>query len=328
VRVFYGHDQLPEPHETLQGGLAKLRRLAREFPNSPRHFNVLYLGSNTLPRDWRLLLRLARARGVPLVWNQDGVAYRAWHGPGWERVNAPMRAGLAAASYVLYQSEFCRRASDRFLGPARGPSEVLYNAVDTRQYVPAPRPARPLTLLLGGTQHQRYRFETAVRTMPLLDPSTRLVVTGRLAWSPGAPAEAKRLVRDLGVGERIELAGAYRERDAPELLRRGDILLHTKVMDPCPNIVIEAMACGLPVVYAASGGTPELVGEDAGHGVPSPEDWERDHPPNPAALAAAVRAVAERLDERAAAARDRAVARFDLEPWLARHRRAFAEVRE
>ena len=49
-----------------------------------------------------------------------------------------------------------------------------------------------------------------------------------------------------------------------ELMRRAHLLLHTKVKDPCPSAVIEAMACGLPVVYPASGGTVELVGDEAG----------------------------------------------------------------
>ena len=53
-----------------------------------------------------------------------------------------------------------------------------------------------------------------------------------------------------------------------------------------PTVVLEALASGLPVVYSASGGTPELVGDDAGVGVPAPLDWEQDHPPAPEALAA------------------------------------------
>ena len=51
------------------------------------------------------------------------------------------------------------------------------------------------------------------------------------------------------------------------MLRRAHVLLHTKVNDPCPTAVIEAMACGLPVAYPASGGTVELVGDEAGIGV-------------------------------------------------------------
>ena len=62
-------------------------------------------------------------------------------------------------------------------------------------------------------------------------------------------------------------------------MRRADLLLHTKYNDPCPTVVLEAMASGLPVVYSASGGVPELVGEEAGVGIPAPFDWEHDHPP-------------------------------------------------
>jgi glycosyltransferase involved in cell wall biosynthesis len=86
------------------------------------------------------------------------------------------------------------------------------------------------------------------------------------------------------------------------------------------------MACGLPVVYAASGGTPELVGDEAGIGVGHPDGWERDEPPSPEAFADAVgRALADR-EQLSVAARRRAVERFALGPWLDRHAALFAEL--
>jgi glycosyltransferase involved in cell wall biosynthesis len=103
-------------------------------------------------------------------------------------------------------------------------------------------------------------------------------------------------------------------------------MLHTKVNDPCPSAVIEAMACGLPVVYPRSGGTVELVGDDAGIGVPHPDGWERDDPPSADALAAAALEVLGSLETFAAAARRRAVDRFALGPWLDRHEELFAEL--
>jgi glycosyltransferase involved in cell wall biosynthesis len=90
--------------------------------------------------------------------------------------------------------------------------------------------------------------------------------------------------------------------------------------------VIEAMACGLPVVYPASGGTVELVGDEAGIGVPHPESWDRDEPPSPDALADAAKRVLADLPAYSAAARNRAVERFSLQPWLERHAQLFAEL--
>jgi glycosyltransferase involved in cell wall biosynthesis len=98
------------------------------------------------------------------------------------------------------------------------------------------------------------------------------------------------------------------------------------VNDPCPSLVIEAMACGLPVVYPASGGVVELVGDEAGVGVPHPDSWERDEPPSAEALAAGVFRVLDDLSGYGTAARRRAVERFALGPWLDRHAALFAEL--
>jgi glycosyltransferase involved in cell wall biosynthesis len=82
----------------------------------------------------------------------------------------------------------------------------------------------------------------------------------------------------------------------------------------------------VPVVYPASGGTVELVGDEAGVGVPHPDTWERDEPPSAEALADAIEQVLSHLPRYSAAARSRAVERFALEPWLERHAEVFARL--
>lgn len=324
VRVFYGHDRVPAPGEHAAGGTAKIQKLAARFPNHPVGFSLLYLGSNWLPRDLRPLLALARRRRIPVVVNQDGVGYPAWAGDRAEEVNRPLRRALQAADHVLYQSAFAKESADRFLGSTGGSWEILPNAVDIDHFSPAAEQAAggPV-LLLGGDQTQAYRLELALRTFAEVlrsHPDARLLVTGRLESDP-AP-----LARDLGLGDRAELLGGYSQRDAPQIFRRAHILLHTKVLDPCPTLVLEAMACGLPVVYPASGGTVELVGDDAGIGVPHPISWERDLPPDPDALADAVDRVVGELARFSDAARRRAVGRYALQPWLARHAELFADL--
>jgi glycosyltransferase involved in cell wall biosynthesis len=319
VKVFYGHDVVPAPGDAVAGGTGKFQRLAARFPNSPTDFSLLYLGSTWLPRDLRPLLWLARRRHAPIVVNQSGVAYPGWAGADTDEINVPFRRALLAADHVLYQSEFCKRSADEWLGEPRGTWEVLYNAVDVAHFTPGDAPTGPPTVLLAGDQTQAYRLETALRTIARL-PDARLLVTGRLVSDP------EPLVTELGIADRVELVGRYAQRDAPALFRGAHVLLHTKVNDPCPTAVIEAMACGLPVVYAASGGTVELVGDEAGIGVPHPDGWERDEPPEPGALAEALARVLADRETYAAAARRRAVERFALEPWLERHAELFTQL--
>ena len=133
IRVFYGHDVVPRPGEAVAGGSAKFQRLAERFPNSPTAFSLLYLGSTWLPRDLRALLWLARRRQVPIVVNQSGVAYPGWAGAQTDELNELFRRALLAADHVLYQSEFCKRSADEFLGAPRGSWEILYNAVDVER---------------------------------------------------------------------------------------------------------------------------------------------------------------------------------------------------
>ena len=324
LRVFYGHDRVPGEGEPVAGGTAKFQRLARRFPNSSTGFSLLYLGSTSLPRDLEPLLRLARRRGIPLVVNQDGVAYPGWAGEATEGLNARYRRALQAADHVLFQSRFSKESSDLFLGEPGGRWEILYNAVDVREFSPAATvPDDGPVLLLGGDQTQAYRLELALRTLARVlegEPAARLLVAGRLV-SPAEP-----LLDELRIRDRVELVGRYAQRDAPALIRRAHLLLHTKVKDPCPSAVIEAMACGLPVVYPASGGTAELVGDEAGVGVPHPDSWEHDEPPTPDALAEAVEKVLAARPAYAVEARKRAVERFSLEPWLDRHEELFSEL--
>jgi glycosyltransferase involved in cell wall biosynthesis len=324
LRVFYGRDDIPHPGDPVAGGSAKFQRLAARFPNSPTDFTLLYLGSTWLPRDLRPLLALARRRRTPIVVNQSGVAYPGWAGDETDEINRRFRRALIAADHVLYQSEYCKRSADAFLGEPTGSWEVLYNAVDVNHFTPAATPPADCpVLLLAGDQTQAYRLELALRTLAQVrraEPDARLLVTGRLV-SPPEP-----LLRELGLTDRVHFFGRYAQRDAPEIFRRAHLLLHTKVKDPCPSAVLEAMACGLPVAYAASGGTVELVGDEAGVGVPHEDGWEHDTPPAPEEFADAVARVLAALPTYAAAARRRAVEHFALQPWLDRHAELFAEL--
>lgn len=334
-RVFYGRSSLPSAQEFAHGGLVKVQRMQTHWPNTARNFNTLYMVSSAMPPGARWWAALARRRGARFVWNQNGVSTPAWESSGWRSTNAVMRPLLRSADHVFYQSAFCKASADRFVGEPNGTWEILHNSVDTRVFTPRPEPLpdSPLVLMLGGNQSDRYRVESAVATLGALvrrGADVRLLITGKLRWTAGpdqAEVEARGLVEREGVTERVEFVGPYLQAEAPALLQRAHILLHTKYNDPCPGIVIEALASGLPVVYSASGGVPELVGEEAGVGVPVEATFDRMIPPDPEALADGVERVRTSLRDYSAAARRRAVERFDIVPWMTRHAEVFERGR-
>ncbi len=319
-RVFYGKDQLPGRSEVAGGGIVKCQNLTSQFPNVPERPNVLYLVSSALPLQAAHMARLARKAGAVLVLNQNGVAYPAWHGPGWERENRPMRDVL--------------RVADRVLGTRQGSWDIIYSPVDTGLFVPAGDrfdASRPI-LLCAGTHHSFYRVQVAIEVLAHVMkeiPGARLTLAGRFRWHHSESlslGEVRQCAQRMGVGQAVEIQGPYTQEQAPGMFQKAHVLLHTKYADPSPRVVVEAMSCGLPVAYSATGGVPELVGDLAGEGVPGPVDWERDHPPSSREMAAAVMKILGSRRRYAAAARERAVAGFDVVPWIRRHEVVFGKL--
>lgn len=335
IRVNYGHETVPGSDEHVFGGLVKLQDLNREFPHCKTHPDILYLVSSALPYFPVRLARMARKSGARLVLNQNGVAYPGWFGKGWERQNRAMAQLHAMADYVVYQSDFCKLSAERFLGErGREASVVLYNPVDTGFFCPdtSQQPEKDIVLLLSGSHWTRYRVDIALETLHkvrLHNDRVFLKIAGRFCWHDDelkAEKEVQRSAEKLGIAAHVSICGTYTQEQAPALLNSCTILLHTKYNDPCPRLVVEAMACGLPIVYSATGGVPELVGSAGGVGVAGSLDWEKDHPPQPSLLAKAVLEVIENLEMYSQGARKRAANNFDAIEWLRKHRQVFMEL--
>lgn len=316
------------------GTLVKVRLLQTRYPEARVGFSLVYMLSNAiyLPQP---VIDTLRSAGIPVVLNQNGVFYPGWYPFDWQAENARMARVHAAADHVFYQSEFCRRCAEKFLGPRTGRSEILYNAVDTNHFTPPPGDApqqksdAPFTFLATGKFDLAigYRLMSSIAGIAAarrggLD--VRLTVAGGV--DPTVRAEAQRKIDELGLADAVEFLGPYSSAQAPTIYRSAGAYLMTKNNDPCPNSVLEAMSSGLPVLYSASGGVPELVGTEAGIGLAVPESFEEDVVPEPAAIAEGMGRIIRQQAEFGAAARRRAVERFDLPQWLARHDAVFEEA--
>lgn len=333
LRVAYlhpGFPAAPNPSAIGGGGGVKYLWLHDRFPHSVPECHVVYAVSSALHPQAGALLREIRQRGVPVVWNQNGAYFPHSYGADiaaqGNRAMAPL---LHDADYVFYQSEFARCSSDHFLGTRSGPAEVLPNAIDTNYLHPMEELHEKGTVLLAAGSHDdEYRLPLVLDTFGCVRKhiaNLRLIVAGRIR------AEQRRAIQQRidreGWCDCVELAGPYSPSETPRLFNRAHIFLHVTYSDVCPSVVLEAMACGLPIAFSATGGTPELVG-DAGIGVSTVHDWEAPQFPTAEALANAVIRLAEHRQQFSVRARQRAVDKFDIQPWLERHEAVFREWAE
>lgn len=324
-RVYYGTDHLSARGDYASGGIIKCLDLAEVFPNSLDSANCLYLVSSALPARRELLVRHAQRAGGLIVLNQNGVAYGAWAGSGWREANKPNAWVHSRADHVVYQSAYCQRCAHAFLGEPAGKQHILYNPVDTNVFHPSQN-EMPDTVLVAGSHHDAYRVKLAIEAVARVRAegvAIRLLIAGRLVWSATAEQEALHWVQAMGMRDCVDFVGAYTQQQAPNIFRRASLLLHLKVQDPCPRLIVEAMASGLPVIYSATGGCPELVGDSAGGGIAGEESFEQIVPPDANAVADAIMLLWPNRKRVGEAARNRAVKRFDVGPWIEAHRRIF-----
>jgi glycosyltransferase involved in cell wall biosynthesis len=110
----------------------------------------------------------------------------------------------------------------------------------------------------------------------------------------GARRALQRRAADLGLADSVDFLGQVPHGEIARYLNAADFLVLPSRFEGCPNVILEALACGTPVIASAVGGIPELVTR--------PEQGILVEPESPEALARAIEAGFERSWEREAIA--------------------------
>ena len=162
-----------------------------------------------------------------------------------------------ASRRVIVNSEEVARYVERVYRAPSDRLEVIYNGVDIDRFSPsAADPARdPVVVGMGRLVAQKdplFFLEGAVR-LAALHPRVRFAFVGAGPLRERLVAEAK----ERGLEGRFDVPGET--RDVPAVMRSAALFWLTSAWEGLPNVVLEAMACGVPVVAADVGGTGELV---------------------------------------------------------------------
>lgn len=319
----------------LHSGL-KAREIEVCFDINERPYDAVLVigGTRQIPRLWQV-----KQNGVRIVQRLDGmnwihrVTNTGWR--HWLRAeNGNILLSLIRAyiaDEIVYQSEFSRQWWERVKGKTKKPTVIIHNGVDLEVFSPAGSGERPgefiRLLMIEGNLLGGYEFglENAVKLSADIAHSHKgvtrveLMVVGKVSQSMQVHWE--QWLRDRGVANQIMInwVGVVPNERIPDLDRSAHLLFSADVNAACPNSVIEALACGTPVISYDTGALSELVGNDGGATVPYGNDpWNLEPPDIPALAKGAAKILAD-YNHYQAAARNRAKTNFDLEVMVDRY---------
>jgi glycosyltransferase involved in cell wall biosynthesis len=291
----------------------RLQAWNRVLPFAGRHWDVIYFPWNAAAIDHLPVFALS----APVVVSCRGAQVNvAPHNPDRATIRDGLRTTFARAAAVHCVSEIIKTEAMQ-LGLDAAKAYVIRPAVDPAHFHPPDRSLRRtgvFSIVTTGSliwrKGQDYALQ-AVRFLVDRGIPARLDIIGH------GPDRRRILynVHDLGLQKNVRLLGSLREEEVRQHLQDADAFCLPSLSEGISNAVLEAMACGLPVVTTDCGGMSEAVTEGVeGFLVPvrDPEAMAR-------ALAqlATDRGLSQRMGQ---AARQRVVREFTLaqqtEAWL------------
>jgi glycosyltransferase involved in cell wall biosynthesis len=310
-------------HQKFVAGLAK-RGVQVSYDLSCPDLRAVLVIAGSRHLGW---LRNVKKKGIPIIQRLDGMNWvhkRKYTGVkhflrsevnNW--ILQTIRRDLAAR--VIYQSRFSQSWWEGQYGPVAKPTTVIYNGIDLDLYRPANEPiptGGPIRLmaveghLKNGIETGLVNAVTALRGWP--DYRGQPV---RLAVAGDVPAEVRSRIDPLLPG-RIDWLGILKREVIPDQLHQSHLFFSVELNPACPNAVIEALACGVPVMAFNSGSIRELVDDASGAILPYDTDVWKMQLADGSPLPTAGTQLLDHLDDYRRGARDRALRLFQLDEMV------------
>lgn len=164
---------------------------------------------------------------------------------------------------VICNAQMVKQEIIERFGVASDKIHVIYNAINTTQFVPVNEAERRLlrqklslpldasVLVYVGSGFERKGLANAIRAIS--GTNRYLVVVGK----DKAEKQYRSLANESGCSDRVIFAGM--QPDTRPWYQAADGLLLPTLYDPFPNVILEAMACGLPVITSTTCGGSEFI---------------------------------------------------------------------
>lgn len=264
-------DRLPHLTTNLSNKPWRMSALVGQFAHIPQ--DGLFPGVDLFHATDHLLPRLSRVRSV---FTLHDVIYR--HYPETHmRLNRwfltlMMPRFLRAADRIIAVSECTKRDALRLYDIDESKIHVIYEGVNPRF-----RPASPSAiaaarqryhlpahyLLVVGTIEPRKNLTMLLEAYTMLkerQPELKLLIVGQKGWLYEG---FFRRLRELGLEEEVIFPGFVPDEDLPAIYSAAELLAFPSLYEGFGLPVLEAMACGTPVVCSNTSSLPEVAGDAA-----------------------------------------------------------------
>lgn len=224
------------------------------------------------------VLRQINRSKTKVVLRVDGIYCKEyWHGgpgrswrPDMTALHSKLTTDVPAVDHMIYQSQWSKTRLDEEIVKRSGPLSIIHNGVDVKLFRPTPRTKDGFVNLFHiGKMRNGYIMESLVGTYKELKNrgyKVRLVLAGNM------DAECSKVYASHKGDSNIVHLGAFPNNMAAKGFAHGDIYLGPRQGSSCDNVIVEALACGLPVVVPGWGGNSELITDgqegiivDSGH---------------------------------------------------------------
>lgn len=295
--------------------------VSNDLADGPYNAILVIGGSRQLLSLWRSKQRIVqRLDGINWIHRRRPVSLRhSLRSEYGNLVLSLIRRYVAAR--IIYQSDFSCRWWNDWFGSLEKPSVTIHNGVDLSIYSPRdPQPPsdRYRLLVVEGSMSGGYEggLANAIRLAeavgPLVSRPVELMVVGDVSAALRHEWQGRTNVP-------LVWAGKVAREAIPALDRGAHALFSADVHPACPNSVIEALACGLPVLAYDTGSLSELVTPESGCVAPYGSDSWKLETPRVEELARGTVRVLENQPAFRAAARRRAESAFGIDSMAKRY---------
>lgn len=227
--------------------------------------------------DGVAVAHLARSLNMPFAITLRGWLYPCAEIPARRRMCA--QALMQASRIISVSQALADLAIELGANPAR--VHVIPNGVDMNTFRPDDKEqARkelglpldaPLVVAVAHLKPTKGHTEL-VRALARVPGKPRLVIVGAQADCYGYIRTLQNEIQTLGLTDRVLLAGSQPHTRIPRYLVAADATVLASYREGCPNVVLESMACGTPVIATRVGAVPDLVEDGCSGRIVPPRD--------------------------------------------------------